>query len=304
MTSRDLETPDQPRGTAQPRVRGRKRAPGGLTPRDLRYLRNLDQARGIRIRTRCDGFGAQYMAQMSALAWAVHNNRYFYFEPFAVLDHGEDAETMSQFTGLRSWGRRVRYKRLAHVRFVPEILESAEPSRYFNSNVLSILREMYRSSPKPAPCSHQIAIHIRRGDVGEHLSSRWLSSDVYLSLVQSLQRFFPGASIGLYSQGQTSDFRDFARLGVSLELNRDLRETFHELVTAPMLFPAPSCLSYAAAVLSEGVVVHLANQQNRPLSHWLHSRALSQPPTTLRQQLAGLSAAEQAACGAAQVPRP
>lgn len=287
MNSGDANITGQVSPESPQRGRGRRRAPGGLSPRDLRYLRTLHKSRGIRIRTRCDGFGAQYIAQMSALAWAVRNKRYYYFEPFATLDHGENAEAMSLFTGLRSWGKPVRYRGLAHVRYVPEVLESSEPSQYFNHEVISLLRQMYGSSPKPPPCRHQIAIHIRRGDVSEHMSARWLSSSVYLSLVKTLRGFFPGASIGLYSQGEAADFADFVRLGVSLELNRDLRETFHELVTAPMLLPAPSCLSYSAALLSEGVVLHLANQQNKPLSHWLHSRALSLSLGSLSLKLAG-----------------
>ena len=261
-------------GTRQGRA-PRQRPPGGLTPRDLRYLRQLPKARGIRIRTRRDGFGAQYIAQRRALAWAITNKRYFFYEPFSHLDHGEDATRMSDFTGLRSWGKPVNYNRLAHVRYVPEVLAANDPSVHFSAEVLEIVRGMYHSTPKPAACQHNIAIHIRRGDVNKEMASRWLSMGTYKRLITTLQGFFPGHSIGIYSQGSPEDFRSLQAPGVRLELNQDLEQTFHDLVTAPLLIPAPSCLSYAAALLSEGHILHISNPQNRPLKHWLQIRALT-----------------------------
>jgi hypothetical protein len=257
------------------RRRGRRRSPGGMSPRDLRQLARLPRAPGIRIRTRCDGFGAQYLAQISALAWALQEKRYFYYEPFSKLDHGEDAASMSEFTGLRSWGTPADFKKLSHVRFVPEVLKAPNPSLYFNAQLLRIIREMYYSAPKPSACKHAIAIHIRRGDINKGMKSRWLPEKVYIQLVRMLRQFFPGKSIGIYSQGAPSEFSALTTEGATLELSRDLRETFHELATAPVLIPAPSCLSYSAAILSEGTIIHLANDQNKPLDHWLHSRALS-----------------------------
>jgi len=272
VSSSDANSP-QPRRSRRSRRSGRP--PGGLSPRDLHYLAQLPTAPGIRIRTRRDGFGAQYLAQMGALAWAVKNNRFYYFNGFSYLDHGEDPVTMSQFTGLTHWGKRLPPSKLAKVRFVTEILNAEKPSRFFNQKVLAILRKMYYSTPKPSASSHQIAIHIRRGDVNKQFCSRWLSDRIYVDLIETLRAFFPEASIGIYSQGDPSEFQNLSRRGASLELNRNLRETFHEMVTTPMLIPAPSCLSYSAAILSEGTVLHLANRQTRPLEHWIHSRALT-----------------------------
>jgi len=275
MTSSSPELTGRPRSAALRRARGRRRSAGGLTPRDLRYLSSLPTAPGVRIRTRRDGFGAQYLAQMGALAWAIKNHRHFYFEPFSYLDHDEDPIAMASFTGLKSWGEPVPFRQLAHVRFIPEVLGAPRPSLFFCGKTRSILRQMYWSTPKPAQCRHDIAIHIRRGDVDTKMKTRWLSDDIYLGLIKILRSFFPELTIGLYSQGNPAAFEAFSRLGASLELNRDLRQTFHELATAPLLVPAPSCLSYAAALLSEGNVLHLANRQTRPLEHWIHSKALT-----------------------------
>jgi len=282
VSSSDANTP-QPRRSRRSRRSGRP--PGGLSPRDLHYLAQLPTAPGIRIRTRRDGFGAQYLAQMGALAWAVKNNRFYYFNGFSYLDHGEDPVAMSQFTGLKRWGKPSPLCELAKVRFVPDILKARQPSLFFTQQVLAILREMYNSTPKPSSCRHQIAIHIRRGDVNKQFCSRWLSDRIYVDLIETLRAFLPEASIGIYSQGDPSEFQNLRRRGASLELNRNLRETFHELVSAPMLIPAPSCLSYSAAILSEGTVLHLANEQNQPLSHWLHSQALARPLEQIRNRI-------------------
>lgn len=285
MTDNAAEPSEHSEERPQARRRARKRPPGGMSPRDLRYLNKLPKAKGIRIRSRRDGFGAQYMAQMSALAWAIQNNRYFYFEPFSHLDHGEDATTMSQFTGLRPWGEPVKYKRIAHVRFVPEVLSSPNPSTYFTPETLAVIRDMYHSSPKPASCPHDIAIHIRRGDINQEMRSRWLSMGTYKRLIKTLQGFFPDHSIGIYSQGDPADFQQLRALGARLELNQDLRRTFHELATSPLLIPAPSCLSYAAALLSERQILHLSNPQNRPLDHWIQTRALGMKARPLLKML-------------------
>lgn len=237
---------------------------------------------GIRIRTRRDGFGAQYLAQMSALAWASKYNRYYYFEPLTYVDHGEDASLLNSFTGLRSWGAPIRYNKIARIRFVPEVLSAPRPSSYFDNKTLSILREMYWSTPKPERCRHDIAIHMRRGDVDKNMKERWISNQLYANLVKTLRGFFPDKSIGIYSQGDPQDFQALTRHGARLELNRDLRETFHELATAPLLIPAPSCLSYAAALISTGTVLHLSNPQNRPLDHWIQTRALTMKTARLK----------------------
>jgi len=257
------------------RADGQRRPPGGFQQWELNVLKRLPTAPGIRIRTRRDGFGAQYLAQMSALAWATKYDRYYYFEPFTYVDHGEDASLLNSFTGLRPWGEPVEHHKIERIRFVPEVLSSPRPSSYFNSKTLSILRDMYWSTPKPDKCRHHIAIHIRRGDVDKSSGGRWVSNKLYINLVKIMKGFFPGKSIGIYSQGDPADFRKLTKLGACLELNRDLRQTFHELATAPLLVPAPSCLSYAAALLSEGNVLHLANRQTRPLEHWIHSKALT-----------------------------
>lgn len=281
---RDQRATEEP-STNPRRRRGRRRPPGGMSQRDLRQLARLPRAPGIRIRTRCDGFGAQYLAQISALAWALKENKYFYYEPFAQLDHGEDAASMSEFTGLHSWGAPAEFKKLSHVRFVPEVLKTLNPSELLDSKLLAVVREMYYSTPKPNPCKHQIAIHIRRGDINKGMRSRWLSGKIYIQLVHTLRSFFPDYSIGIYSQGETSDFSRLLESGTTLELNRDLKETFHELATAPILVPGPSCLSYCAGIISEGTVIHIANDQNRPLEHWLHTKALSMKRSQLLKAL-------------------
>jgi hypothetical protein len=281
----DTRRTAQRRERSRARKRGQRRSPGGLSPRDLQQLEQLPQAEGIRIRTRRDGFGAQYLAQISALCWAIENNRYFFYQRFSYLDHGEDAAKMSNFTGLRSWGEPVHRSKLAHVRFVPSILKAAQPSQHISQRALEVIRDMYHSSPKPSACKHTIAIHMRRGDISKQMKSRWMSEKVYIQLIKTLRTFFPGHTIGIYSQGSAEDFSRLTQQGAFLELNRDLRETFHELATAPLLFPAPSCLSYAAAIVSEGTVVHIANQQHQPLEHWIHSAALSKKRSILLQEL-------------------
>lgn len=147
------------------------------------------------------------------------------------------------------------------------------------------LRVKYQLSPKPSLPGYedgrvQIAVHLRRGDVGSsgRFSERFTADDVVLSgLRRVLAAVGPDrATIRLFSQGSPGDFRAFTDLGARLHLDDDVFETFHHFVQSDVLFVAKSTFSYLGGLIGGNVCI------GEPFWHpllpgWLHPRDLEQP---------------------------
>lgn len=126
------------------------------------------------------------------------------------------------------------------------------------------LRKKYQLSPKPALPGYddgrvQIAVHLRRGDVGAsgRFSERFTADEVVLSrLCRVLDAVGPDrATVRLFSQGSPDDFRAFADLGVRLHLDDDVFETFHHFVRSDILFAAKSTFSYLGGVIGGNICI-------------------------------------------------
>jgi hypothetical protein len=127
------------------------------------------------------------------------------------------------------------------------------------------LREKYTLTPKPRLTGYddgrvQIAVHLRRGDVGAsgRFSERFTADEVVLSrLRRVLDSVGPDhASVRLFSQGAPEDFRAFTELGAQLHLDDDVFETFHHFVCSDVLFVAKSTFSYLGGVIGGKVCLY------------------------------------------------
>lgn len=127
------------------------------------------------------------------------------------------------------------------------------------------LRRKYQSSPKPLLANKpagaiEIAIHLRRGDVGRsgRFSERFTPLDAVLPGLRRMLAAMKGRSseIHVFSQGDPGDFTDLVELGAVLHLDEDPFVSFHHMVRADVLFVAKSTFSYLAALLGEGRVIY------------------------------------------------
>ena len=139
------------------------------------------------------------------------------------------------------------------------------------------IREKYQLSPKPELAGYdngkvQIAVHLRRGDVGStgRFSERFTADDLVLGrLKRVLDAVGPEqVTIRLFSQGQPDDFRAFTDLGVQLHLDDDVFESFHHFVRSDVLFVAKSTFSYLGGVIG-GNVCLCEPFWHPPLPGWL-----------------------------------
>lgn len=218
----------------------------------------------LTITGKCDGFGAQYQAIMSGIAYCNYMNYEYIHTPFVKIAHDGNIEELNQFIGIPSSKERnidIVMKCCGDVHF------SKTPDIYYNSHVLNKLRQYYDSTVKPNIVGPTIALHIRRGDVKENNEKRYTRNNKYKEIISLLLEKYPNDIITIFSEGTIDEFRDLQQDRIVFQLNDSIEETFHSLVTAKVLVTAKSSFSYCAALLNKNEVYYMPFWHN-PLKHW------------------------------------
>lgn len=232
-----------------------------------------------------DRFGSQYSAQMSAFAYARFNNYIYRFTPFFG---DKDSKMASEFCGMKSdkddnidLSFNIGKKHY-------DISQGPKVNEYFNKNVINELRQMYFSVYKPEPIKCDIAIHIRRGDVGMidkwkpknkdgspniRWWQRYNDNNYYLKTIKFLrQKYDKNFKIVIFSQGKKEDFKEIVDLqddNIDFSLNGDWRIAHISLVNAPIFITSISEFSWTAAILSKGVIYKNNRMFRHSLNSWL-----------------------------------
>lgn len=218
----------------------------------------------LTITGKCDGFGAQYQAIMSGIAYCNYMNYEYIHTPFVKIAHDGNIEELNQFIGIPSSNERnidIVMKCCGDVHF------SKTPDIYYNSHVLNKLRQYYDSTVKPNIVGPMIALHIRRGDVKENNEKRYTRNNKYKEIISLLLEKYPNDIITIFSEGTIDEFRDLQQDRIVFQLNDSIEETFHSLVSAKVLVTAKSSFSYCAALLNKNEVYYMPFWHN-PLKHW------------------------------------
>jgi hypothetical protein len=115
-----------------------------------------------------------------------------------------------------------------------------------------------------------IAVHIRRPNSHD---VRPQGSDtpnrVFLNIIKKLRRIYSKKKplFHVYSQGSRENFKIFEASDVILHLNEPIEDTFIAMVFADVLVAGTSSFSYAAGLLSEGIVYYIPFWHT-PLPQW------------------------------------
>jgi len=214
-----------------------------------------------------DGFGAQYQALMSGIAFCEYKNYSYIHTPFETIEHTETTESLNRFIGIKSDDGVGKEIPDMTEPFIPQVHFSENPSLFYTPHVLQKIKRMYYSVAKPDKCKYDIAIHIRRGDIKPSAKERYTSNEFYSTLITEFKCKYPHYKIGIYSVGQERDFGGLNLENIYFCLNEDIEKSFHDLVTAKILVTSKSSFSYSAALLSEGDIYYLPFW-HRPLSQW------------------------------------
>ena len=231
----------------------------------------------LTIRGKNDGFGAQYQAVMSGIAFCHAKNYLYKHTPLRCVDHNGNPEQLDTFMGVKSDSAADDCDTLISEPYINEVHWHKYPSNYYTKEVSEKIRASYYSTPKPPKCDYDVAIHIRRGDVHPETNDRYMPNDFYRKLLARLKRKHPNSTFCIYSEGSRKDFRDLESSGLFFHLNDGIEETFHQLVTAKILVTAKSSFSYSAGILSTGTVYYTPFW-HKPLDHWKIIPGLSRWP--------------------------
>jgi len=232
-----------------------------------------------------DRFGSQYSAQISALALARFNNCIYRFTRFKGDKHSAIA---SEFCGLKSDDDddisrepEIRYQRHC------DKAQGNDIDKYFTDTIINEIRDLYFSTWKPDYIDCDIAIHIRRGDVGcidnwgkknrdgtpyRHWLQRYDDNNFYIRVINFLRnKYDKNYKIVIFSQGKKSEFQeiiDLNDLNINFHLDGDWRIAHYSLVRAPIMVCSISEFAWTAGLLSEGIVYRNERMFRKPLRSW------------------------------------
>jgi hypothetical protein len=221
-----------------------------------------------------DGFGSQYLAIMSGIAYCNHHHLIYVHTPVSSMEHDVDVDSLNTFIGINNDHLKQQnlmpsetdqvnseqYSGLVHF--------SPRPSIYYTEDVIRTIRNFYYSTEKPRVDELDIAVHIRRGDVTEG-NIRYTDNAFYVKLFQALKQKYPTYSITVFSEGQYEDFKEFRLDKSQYKLNTDVRESYHSLVRAKVLVMSKSDFSYTGGLLNENTVYYI-DFWHKPLDHWIY----------------------------------
>ena len=149
-----------------------------------------------------DGFGSQYQAIMSGIAYCYYNNYEYIHTPIIKMEHLLDTEVdkINKFIGIES-DNSISEKILEEQkeiilnknynnndtiieRFSSDVHNSKTPSIYYTEPVINKIIDFYYSTSKPT-IDIDIAIHIRRGDVDiDKHPDRYTSNKEYINIIK------------------------------------------------------------------------------------------------------------------------
>ena len=215
-----------------------------------------------------DGFGAQYQAIMSGIAYCKFKNYNYIHTPFKKIDHNGDIKSLNNFIGIPNLHSKNNINIDITENYSGEVHWSRNPSKYYTNDTIALLRNYYYTTYKPVIEKVDIAIHIRRGDVNmKKYPDRYTSNSYYNKIIKFLNYKYPSYNIFIFSEGSMKNFNELKGKNLSFKLNKSIEETFHSLVSAKILVTAKSSFSYSAAILNSNKIYYI-NFWHKPLKHW------------------------------------
>jgi hypothetical protein len=216
-----------------------------------------------------DGIGRHVMIAISTILRARETGLTYAHRPFGAIARGVSAEKTEKHFNLGHGevqlkdiekDPNIEIKRVAHVLYYPKIWPTVAAS----------FKAKYNLTPKTCwydPNKVNVAIHVRRGDITkEKYAERYTTNAEILYVQQQIASLQCDFAFHVFSQGKPEDFKELA--GLTLHLDEDPLDTFHHLMTADVLVMAKSSFSYAAALLSDGIIVYSWHGQS-PLPEWV-----------------------------------
>lgn len=223
-----------------------------------------------------DGFGAQYQAILSGIAYCNYKNIVYIHTPIKIIDHNTDINKANNFIGITINLQQYNSNcKIEERQYESEVHWCETPSIYYTDKILEYIRKCYYSTLKPNIGFIDIAIHIRRGDVSKKdNNNRYIDNNYYIEIIKKLKIKYPTYTITIFSEGKYEEFNNLGLEENCFRLNTDIFETFHSLVCAKILIQSFSSFSYCAGLINQNTVYHYDDFWHKKLDHWLSLSSL------------------------------
>jgi hypothetical protein len=234
----------------------------------MNYITNIDGG---------DGFGSQFLARISGMAYANHHKLNYVHYPIKTLLL-EDNPSQSRTDELDSSNKlldnimsNLGIKNIdeldssdtidayCRVNFYREILSN--PYQYFNKEWINRLKNSYTEN---SPSYYQngklnIAIHIRRGnDISINDSLRYVNSDLYNDVISRLLEKYKNSIIHIFSWNDPQINVDSDRIvyHTTSDGGKEFICDFNALVHADILLVGSSTFSISAGFFNKNTVLY------------------------------------------------
>ena len=231
-----------------------------------------------------DGFGAQYQRRLQTYIFCKQHNLNFGYNSLQVVEHNYTNDIdynnkleslMNLKNNIENLNQNLSYELLnygstvmpyfeqnidaccesEHMKFIKECFWKNKKKPYFNNDKLNIAVHIRRANPHD------------KGAAGERVST---PNSYYINIMNTIREKYKDKDLlfHIYSQGNISDFDEIAKKDVCFYLNHDIIESFMGMVSAEILVTSPSCLSYVAALISDGEIYYKKFWHN-PRKNWI-----------------------------------
>jgi hypothetical protein len=118
-----------------------------------------------------------------------------------------------------------------------------------------------------------VAVHIRRPNINDNrVSGTDTPNKYFINIMNKIREKYKNSNkpllFHIYSQGNECDFECYVNNDVIFHINKDLFNTFTELVYADILVMSASSFSYSAALLSDNeIYYHMF--WHKPYKNWI-----------------------------------
>jgi len=153
-------------------------------------------------------------------------------------------ETLNHMWVIREFEQNmVAYSNNQHIEFIKKCFWENKERNFFKNNKFNI------------------AIHIRRenshdkGRAGARVTTK---NNFYLLIMKHIRDSFKEKELlfHIYSQGDKNIFKEFESSDTIMHIDEEIEESFIALVAADILVISPSSFSYAAGLISDGIVFY------------------------------------------------
>ena len=231
-------------------------------------------------RTDTDGFGSQFQNIIATAVFAELNKKFVY-TPFKAMGHNYDndpdfiqkKEELINFIG----NFELNTNEKTHQQNYSRSFFDNNIDRCAKTSILKKIKTIFRLNKKYqdyfSPDYFNVAVHIRRFNEHDNRTEGTNTSlNYFLKTIKKIEQFEHNKKkiiFHVYSQGNIKKFQRLKKLeNVVFHLNESLETSFASMVFADTLVMSASSFCYAAALISDGIILYHPFWHN-PLPHWI-----------------------------------